>query len=136
MLWALGHGRAAVRPDDQKSAFGNVIKLLYFDGQKDWPDRKSYESRGIAKPRTLHATSFVLFDFSLANDLSETHSDTVVFLSSTYGRTVMKNNKDLFLIAANDWSETHSDTVAFPSATDGRTVIKNSKHLFLIAAND
>jgi hypothetical protein len=41
------------RRDKQQSAFGYVVRQLYFYGQKDWPGGKSYESRGIAKPFTL-----------------------------------------------------------------------------------
>ncbi len=52
VLWALVHGRAAVRPDKQHSAFGYVVRHLYFYGQKDWPGGTSYEYRAIAKPFT------------------------------------------------------------------------------------
>jgi hypothetical protein len=41
------------RRDKQHSAFGYVVRHLYFYGQKDWPGGTSYECRGIAKPFTL-----------------------------------------------------------------------------------
>jgi hypothetical protein len=43
------------RRDEQRSAFGYVVKHLYFYGQKDWPGGTSYECRGIAKLFTLTA---------------------------------------------------------------------------------
>jgi hypothetical protein len=39
--------------DKQRSAFGYVVRHLYFYGQKDGPGGTSYEYPGIAKPFTL-----------------------------------------------------------------------------------
>jgi hypothetical protein len=42
--------------DKQHSAFGYVVRHLYFYGQKVWPGGTSYECRGIAKPFPLYGT--------------------------------------------------------------------------------
>jgi hypothetical protein len=47
--------------DKQRSAFGYVVRHLYFYGQKDWPGGISYEYRGIAKPFTLAVISVRFF---------------------------------------------------------------------------
>jgi hypothetical protein len=44
------------RRDKQQSAFGYMVRHLYFYGQKVGPGGTIYEYRGIAKPFTLAAT--------------------------------------------------------------------------------
>jgi hypothetical protein len=57
--------------DKQRSAFGYVVRHLYFYGQKDWPGGMSYECRAIAKPCSLVAIKqTTLNDDRFDNDTS------------------------------------------------------------------